>query len=92
MPIDIYPKSITPILEKQVNAYQTIADLENVDCSETAQYNSDYTSPMLQYLKNEISIDDFLEKIRDISKVESTETEVEANPTACMKYEQLSLL
>ena len=82
MPANIFPKAITPDLETQVNAFETIADLENVDCSETAQYNSNYTSPMLQYLKGEITIDDFFENVRDTSIVE---------PDAFIKSEQLSI-
>ncbi|NLB81688.1 MAG: DNA cytosine methyltransferase [Clostridiaceae bacterium] len=91
MPSDIFPQAITPNLDKQVNAYETIADLENVECSETAKYSSDYTSPMLQYLKSEISIDDFLEKVRDDSVSESEEGEAEEETFESESYEQLTI-
>ena len=65
MPSELYPDMITPNLDRQVTAKETIYDLENVMCSEDAKYASSYTSPMLQYLKHEISVDDYLSQVAD---------------------------
>lgn len=65
MPDDLYPKPVTPNMDHQVTAYETIFDLEQVACSEEARYESDYASPMLQYLKGEMDIDAYLEAVKD---------------------------
>lgn len=59
-PDDIYPEAVTPTEDKQTTVMEAIADLEKVECSEHASYASDYTSPFLSYLKNESSIDAYL--------------------------------
>lgn len=64
-PDDVYPEAITKSEDKQVTVRETIADLENVACSEHAAYNSDYTSPILKYLKGESDIDTYLDAIRN---------------------------
>lgn len=63
MPSDLYPDPITPYDDQQITAYETIYDLEKIECSETAKYDSSYSSPMLQYLKGEITADNYIEKI-----------------------------
>ena len=65
-PRDIFPEYITPNLDRQVTAFDTISDLEQVDCGENACYSDAGSSSMLKYLKNEISIDDFLESVKDL--------------------------
>ena len=65
MPSDLYPDILTPNLDRQVTAKETIYDLESISCAENARYGSEYTSPMLRYLKHEISIDEYLERITD---------------------------
>ena len=65
LPSDIYPTAITPNMDKQATAYDTMFDLENVECSENAKYSSTFSSPILQFLKHEITADDYLEKMLD---------------------------
>lgn len=64
-PDDIYPETITPAEDKQTTVKETIADLEKIDCSDHAVYISDYTSPFLGYLKNESSIDAYLNTVKN---------------------------
>lgn len=65
MPADIFPFPITPNPDRQISAYETIFDLEQVDCSETARYDSDYRSNILQYFKDDISIEEYVRKSTD---------------------------
>lgn len=65
LPSELYPGVITPNLDRQVTARETIYDLERVQCAENARYSCDYSSPMLHYLKHEISIDSYLAKVTD---------------------------
>lgn len=66
LPSDIFPKAITPNLESQVSAYDTIYDLEQVECDEEAKYNSSYSSNIIRYLKGEISADEYTRLVSDI--------------------------
>lgn len=65
LPKDIYPEPITPNNDRQITAYETIYDLENVDCSEVAKYTSNYTSYMLQFLKGEIGTEEYAKLVTD---------------------------
>lgn len=65
MPSEIYPALITPNTDRQISAYETIFDLEQVECSENAFYTSNYTSPFLDYLKHNVSPESYIEMITD---------------------------
>lgn len=65
LPSDLFPEPITPNCDKQISAYETIFDLENVECSETAKYNSNYSSPFLDYLKDNTTIDEYFSLVKD---------------------------
>ena len=65
LPGDIYPQAITPSEEAQITAKDTIYDLESVECSENAMYNSSYSSTILKFFKKEISAGDYIDLIRD---------------------------
>lgn len=65
LPKDIYPAPITPNDDRQVTAYETIHDLENVECSEEAKYTSKYTSPFLQFLKGSLKADEYITEVTD---------------------------
>lgn len=65
MPTDIFPSEITPNPDRQISAYETIFDLEKVECSEIAKYNSEYRSDILQYFKDEISIEEYVHRSTD---------------------------
>lgn len=64
-PADIFPTEITPNPDRQISAYETIFDLEKVECSETAKYNSEYRSNILQFFKDEISIEEYIDRSTD---------------------------
>jgi DNA-cytosine methyltransferase len=69
MPSEIYPEIITPNSDSQTTAYETIFDLEQVECSVNASYTSPYTSPILQYLKRKITPAKYIEMIADFRGV-----------------------
>lgn len=62
MPSELFPSAITVEDERQVTAYDTIADLENVECSETAQYIDFEESDILQFFKGKISYEEYVQK------------------------------
>ena len=62
LPAEIFPPEVTPCPERQVSAYETIFDLERVECSENAKYNSDYRSDIIRYFRNEISIEEYVNR------------------------------
>ena len=64
-PADIFPNEVTPNPNQQISAYETIFDLEQVECSETAMYDSDYTSNILQFFKDEISAEEYIARSMD---------------------------
>lgn len=64
MPEDLFPEKITPIFNDQISARDTIYDLENVECSDEARYKSNFTSPMIKYLKKEIDSEKYLNIIK----------------------------
>ena len=68
-PSDIFPTPLTPNLDKQVTAYDTIHDLEKVNCTDDAKYNSNYDSYILEMLKGEISVDEYLENVKDTRSI-----------------------
>ena len=72
-PAELFPKPVTPNDDYQVTAYDTIYDLEQVVCSENARYTSSYTSPFIQYLKHQMSIDDYLKAVTDVRGTICTE-------------------
>ena len=71
LPKDIYPDPITPNEDKQITAKDTIYDLENVECSETAVYNSTVTSLILRFFKNQISAEEYISAIKDERNISS---------------------
>lgn len=65
MPSDLYPDTITPLAQQQISAYDTIYDLESVVCDDHAMYvNNDNESLILQYFKDEITIEDYFKELK----------------------------
>jgi hypothetical protein len=60
-------------MDRQATAYDTMFDLESVECSENAKYSSTFSSPILQFLKHEITADEYLEKMLDERNALSSE-------------------
>jgi DNA-cytosine methyltransferase len=65
LPKDIYPEPITPNDDRQITAYETMYDLENVECSEDAKYASSYSSYILQFLKGKIEAEEYVKYVTD---------------------------
>lgn len=80
LPKDIYPEPITPNDDRQITAYETMCDLENVDCSEDAKYASNYSSSILRFFKGEIEAEEYVKSVTDKRGVLSkTSEETEAD-------------
>ena len=62
MPADLYPKEITPEEHTQVTAWETIGDLETVECSDTARYADCNESDILKFFKMKISYGEYVEE------------------------------
>jgi DNA-cytosine methyltransferase len=69
LPKDIYPEPITPNDDRQITAYETMYDLENVGCSEDAKYESSYSSSILQFLKGKNKAEEYVKSITDEHRV-----------------------
>lgn len=94
LPADIFPPTITPSPDSQTTAYQTIFDLEQVDCSETAKYSSGYRSDILQYFKDEISIEELFSRSKNpviLTLKNDRPCQPQANALQTSADEQLSL-
>lgn len=65
LPKDLYLDFITPNEDRQISAFETIADLENLECAVGVKYNSKYTSPLIRFLKNEIPVSEYFELVKD---------------------------
>lgn len=74
LPSEVFPNKVTPSEKSQVTAYQTIHDLDSISCSEESKYTSSYTSDIINYLKGDISIDDYLNTFSNSSDQENVET------------------
>ena len=64
MPSALFPKAITQNKKLQINAYDTIYDLENVKCGEDAKYNSKFSSPIIKYFRGKISLPEYVEMLQ----------------------------
>lgn len=64
-PGELYPDYLTPNEDSQISAYETIADLEALDCGTVVKYNSQYSSPIIKFFKNEITVSEYVDLIKD---------------------------
>lgn len=64
-PAEIYPGAISPEEKQQSTAFETIYDLETIECDLHASYASQYTSPILAYLKGKSSIETYLKTLQN---------------------------
>lgn len=65
LPKDIYPSPITIEEDAQITAYETIFDLEKVECGDDTKYSSNYESSILRYFKGKSSPKEFLQEIKN---------------------------
>lgn len=66
-PADIYPEKSTPDKHTQINVHDTIYDLEDIPCSESAVYKSNFSSPILQFLKGGITVEQYYKTVKSRS-------------------------
>jgi DNA (cytosine-5)-methyltransferase 1 len=71
-PSELYPSPMCPDESTQITARMTISDLESVECGESAKYdNSDY-SDIVALLKEEITLEVFLDSLKKENVIELT--------------------
>lgn len=102
LPSELFPEVITPNMDRQITAYETIFDLESVDCGEEVYYDSQYTSPILDFLKGDVDAAQYVSMVKDergilpegqandIGDIESTPTEELPVRGDEIRYKQLS--
>lgn len=61
-PSELYPISITLRPDQQITARETISDLENVECSENAQYKTPPGSNIAKLLRGHITYEEYVQK------------------------------
>lgn len=84
-PRELFPKPITVEEFNQVTARETIADLENVPCDDTAKYVEGDGSDILEFFKGHITYEEYVTlKIPDSEVSEKEQVEE--------RYEQLSFV
>lgn len=82
-PGELFPKPITVDESRQVTARETIADLENVSCDDSAKYVDFDESDILKFFKGKISYEEYV-NLKTPEETEKKEIE--------KQYEQLSFL
>lgn len=61
-PEELFPKPITIDESRQVTARETIADLENVPCDDTARYVDFDESDILEFFKGKITYEEYIDR------------------------------
>lgn len=62
-PTLLFPEPITPTEETFVTAYDTISDLESVDCTEKAEYVDVDESLILKFFKGKVTYDEYVNQM-----------------------------
>ena len=65
LPSELYPDFITPNEDRQITAYETIADLEKLDCTTGVKYDSSYSSALTRFFRGDLSASDYIDAVRD---------------------------
>jgi DNA (cytosine-5)-methyltransferase 1 len=63
LPDELFPLPITPDKSQQINARETISDLETVFCNDDARYIECDESSILKFFKGKISHEEYLNQI-----------------------------
>lgn len=63
LPGELFPEKITEKEVNQITAKETIYDLENVPCDIESKYSSVYSSNMIKYLREQISIKEYIDSL-----------------------------
>lgn len=62
-PVELFPNPCTENDENQVTAFETISDLQDIECGKGAFYRNIYGSKYIQLLKKQFSYDEYLNNI-----------------------------
>ena len=75
-PEELFPQPCTESENNQISAFETISDLQDIECGNVAYYRNKYGSQYIQLLKRNISYDEFFSNItkRDMEKFDSFES------------------
>jgi len=65
---DVFPEIIIKDETKQITAYDTIFDLEQVPCGEKVKYDSNFSSLLIDYLKAKITLPQYMEQLRELNE------------------------
>lgn len=65
MPKEIFPSPITENPDKQITAYETIADLESVECADNATYTTVKESAYIRMIKGKDSYFNFINLFKE---------------------------
>lgn len=82
LPTVLYPDPITKEDNSQITARDTISDLENVECGETAKYVDADESEVLKFLKGKTTYESYVNSVK--TNIENEESSVNTD------YRQLS--
>lgn len=93
LPEDIFPPMVTPEPEDQISAYETIFDLEKVECDDNAKYASEYESDIIRYFKGKTSPEAYISglKGKHADRIQENPCESETAPDSFSEYQQLKL-
>lgn len=75
-PKNLFPKRITTNEKNQISAFDTISDLENVQCSDNAVYSDAKESDIVQMFKSKISFAEYVERHTESAKEKVNNTEM----------------
>lgn len=77
LPKELFPCEITEDIEKQISAYETISDLEDVGCSDSAAYGNQVESKYIEMMKGKISYNNFIKSYTtdDFTKIKEEKLE-----------------
>ncbi|AVP66355.1 hypothetical protein C3B64_19865 [Clostridium botulinum] len=84
LPESLFPNKITEDTENQVTAFDTIYDLEKINCSKNALYDNTKESNFVKMLKEKISYEQYIRLFETKNLNDSRTTRV--------KYEQMKLV
>lgn len=83
----LFPEPITEKISQQITAWDTISDLENIECSEVAQYErtTEFTA-IMQFFKGHLSYNEYVFSMTPIKY-----NHVDVEKKSCCKHIQLNL-
>lgn len=85
LPSELYPDLVTPYDNRQITAYETIADLENLECVSGIKYTSEFSSSLIKFFKNKVTASEYIDLVKDDQSIASMRNDVskEDEDNAC---------